>query len=99
LIDRIRISNSLALPPIGGHRSETANTNYADANRKMVITGPFLRKTEFIAPIMKSTVVSTDTKVSELRVQRQTETTVAMDFGRITVDDDLVLYVRHARRG
>jgi hypothetical protein len=63
---------------------------------KMVITGPYASgKTEFIRSISEIEVVSTDAKVtegtSEAEVKR--ETTVAMDFGRITIDDDLVLYL------
>ncbi len=63
---------------------------------KMVITGPYASgKTEFIRSISEIDVVSTDTKVSEgtYEAQIKSETTVAMDFGRITVDDDLVLYL------
>jgi small GTP-binding protein len=62
----------------------------------MVITGPFASgKTEFIKSISEIDVVSTDTKVSEGTYESSVkpETTVAMDFGRITVDDDLVLYL------
>ncbi len=63
---------------------------------KMVITGPFSSgKTEFIRSISEIEVVSTEKGISEdtaeSRVKEQT--TVAMDFGRITVDDDLVLYL------
>ncbi len=63
---------------------------------KMVITGPYASgKTEFIKSISEIDVVSTDTKVSENTYEAtvKSETTVAMDFGRITVDDDLVLYL------
>ena len=63
---------------------------------KMVITGPYASgKTEFIKSISEIDVVSTDTKVSEDTYEAtiKGETTVAMDFGRITVDDDLVLYL------
>lgn len=63
---------------------------------KMVITGPYASgKTEFIRSISEIDVVSTDTKVSEGTYEAtiKNETTVAMDFGRITIDDDLVLYL------
>src|SRR5215468_1274639 len=63
---------------------------------KMVITGPYSSgKTEFIKSISEIDVVSTESKVSEGTRERQEkdQTTVAMDFGRITVDDDLVLYL------
>lgn len=61
----------------------------------MVVTGPFASgKTEFIGAVSEIDVVSTERKLShvaEAAVKEQT--TVAMDFGRITVDDDLVLYL------
>lgn len=63
---------------------------------KMVITGPYASgKTEFIRSISEIDVVSTEAGVSEGTREREIkgETTVAMDFGRITVDDDLVLYL------
>jgi small GTP-binding protein len=62
---------------------------------KMVITGPFSSgKTQFIRSISEIDVVSTDRKITSAteRVKKE-ETTVAMDFGRITVDEDLVLYL------
>jgi small GTP-binding protein len=61
---------------------------------KMVVTGPFNSgKTAFIRSISEIEVVSTERKIS-LEVEKVKETTtVAMDFGRITVDDDLVLYL------
>jgi small GTP-binding protein len=61
---------------------------------KMVVTGPFdSGKTEFISSISEIDVVSTERKISDLTSRIKKETTVAMDFGRITVDDDLVLYL------
>jgi small GTP-binding protein len=62
---------------------------------KMVITGPFSSgKTEFIRSISEIDVVSTEREVTTEAEKREKEaTTVAMDFGRITVDDDLVLYL------
>jgi small GTP-binding protein len=62
---------------------------------KMVITGPFSSgKTQFIRTISEIDVVSTDRKVtSDSERVKKEETTVAMDFGRITVDEDLVLYL------
>src|SRR5574338_1337228 len=62
---------------------------------KMVVTGPFSAgKTEFIQSVSEIDVVSTERRVStkEERAVKQ-NTTVAMDFGRITVDEDLVLYL------
>jgi len=61
---------------------------------KMVITGPFSAgKTEFIQSVSEIDVVSTERKISSDAERVKEDTTVAMDFGRITVDDDLVLYL------
>jgi uncharacterized protein len=61
---------------------------------KMVITGPFNSgKTEFIRSISEIDVVSTERKITSQAEKIKENTTVAMDFGRITVDDDLVLYL------
>ncbi len=62
---------------------------------KMVITGPFSSgKTEFIRSISEIEVVSTERDLKNPAEQEiKDQTTVAMDFGRITVDDDLVLYL------
>jgi small GTP-binding protein len=61
---------------------------------KMVVTGPFnAGKTEFISSISEIDVVSTERKVTDVTSRIKRETTVAMDFGRITVDEELVLYL------
>lgn len=61
---------------------------------KMVVTGPFSAgKTEFIQAISEIDVVATERKISRTEERIKDQTTVAMDFGRITVDDDLVLYL------
>jgi uncharacterized protein len=61
---------------------------------KMVVTGPFSAgKTQFISTISEITVVSTDRKISDETRATKSRTTVAMDFGRITVDESLVLYL------
>ena len=63
-------------------------------NVKMVVTGPFNSgKTEFIQTVSEIDVVSTERKISLEEEKIKETTTVAMDFGRITVDDDLVLYL------
>ncbi len=62
---------------------------------KMVVTGPFSAgKTQFIRSVSEIDVVATERKIStpDERAIKQA-TTVAMDFGRITVDNDLVLYL------
>lgn len=61
---------------------------------KMVVTGPFSAgKTEFIQTISEIDVVATEKKISRPAERVKDQTTVAMDFGRITVDEDLVLYL------
>lgn len=60
----------------------------------MVITGPFSAgKTEFISTVSEIDVVSTERRITSSAEKVKETTTVAMDFGRITVDDDLVLYL------
>lgn len=61
---------------------------------KMVVTGPFnAGKTEFIQSVSEINVVSTERRISSAAERVKQTTTVAMDFGRITVDQDLVLYL------
>jgi signal recognition particle receptor subunit beta len=61
---------------------------------KIVVTGPFAAgKTQFIQTVSEIDVVSTERRISSEPEQIKENTTVAMDFGRITVDDELVLYL------
>src|SRR6266705_5220041 len=61
---------------------------------KMVITGPFAAgKTQFIQSISEIEVVATERRITDETARVKTETTVAMDFGRITIDEDLVLHL------
>lgn len=61
---------------------------------KMVVTGPFSAgKTAFIGSISEIDVVKTERRITAPSEQIKETTTVAMDFGRITVDEDLVLYL------
>ncbi|MBW3640682.1 MAG: ATP/GTP-binding protein [Actinobacteria bacterium] len=61
---------------------------------KIVVTGPFSAgKTTLIRTISEITVLSTETDITDATRSRKAETTVAMDFGRITIDRDLVLYL------
>ena len=61
---------------------------------KIVVTGPFAAgKTEFIQTISEIEVVATDRNISRESERIKSQTTVAMDFGRITIDDDLILYL------
>jgi small GTP-binding protein len=61
---------------------------------KIVVTGPFSAgKTTLIRTISEITVLSTETDITDATRSGKAETTVAMDFGRITIDRDLVLYL------
>lgn len=61
---------------------------------KMVVTGPFnAGKTEFIQTVSEIDVVATERKITSAAEKVKESTTVAMDFGRITVDEELVLYL------
>ena len=61
---------------------------------KVVVTGPFAAgKTTLIRTISEITVLSTERGITDSTRKRTAETTVAMDFGRITIDRDLVLYL------
>ena len=61
---------------------------------KIVVTGPFSAgKTQFIRTISEIDVVATERFISSAQERIKPQTTVAMDFGRITVDEDLVLYL------
>jgi small GTP-binding protein len=61
---------------------------------KIVVTGPFAAgKTTLIRTISEITVLSTERGITDDTRSRKAETTVAMDFGRISIDRDLVLYL------
>ncbi len=61
---------------------------------KIVVTGPFSAgKTTLIRTISEITVQSTEQDITDDTRSRKAATTVAMDFGRITLDRDLVLYL------
>ncbi|HVU73698.1 MAG TPA: ATP/GTP-binding protein [Mycobacteriales bacterium] len=61
---------------------------------KIVVTGPFSAgKTTLIRTISEITVLSTERGITDETARRKAQTTVALDFGRITIDRDLVLYL------
>ena len=61
---------------------------------KVVVTGPFgAGKTSLISTISEIDVLSTEKGVSDRPAASKPKTTVAMDFGRLTVADDLALYL------
>ncbi|MGI8575653.1 MAG: GTP-binding protein [Egibacteraceae bacterium] len=61
---------------------------------KVVVTGPFdAGKTTLIKTISEIAVLSTERRVSDHTAALKSDTTVAMDFGRLTVDRDLVIHL------
>ncbi|AAC07666.1 GTP-binding protein [Aquifex aeolicus] len=62
---------------------------------KIVVAGPFAAgKTEFIKTISEIEPVTTDKKVThEKEKEVKQQTTVAMDFGKIRIDDEHELYL------
>lgn len=67
---------------------------------KMVVTGPFSAgKTQFIGAVSEIDVVSTERRITSQAEMIKERTTVAMDFGRITVakehedDEEIILYL------
>lgn len=64
-------------------------------NVKIIITGPFgAGKTEFIKTISEIEPVKTERKTTKDSERAYKEyTTVAMDFGKVTISKDVVLYL------
>jgi signal recognition particle receptor subunit beta len=61
---------------------------------KVVVCGPFAAgKTTFIRSISEITVLTTERPVSDETSRVKAETTVAMDFGRITLGNGLALHL------
>jgi hypothetical protein len=57
---------------------------------KVVITGPFnVGKTEFVRTISDIPIVTTEKRISDELASTKEETTVAMDYGQVRVNDDL----------
>ena len=80
----------MTVAPTPGKRRRRGGGNAV----KIVVTGPFSAgKTTLIRTISEITVLSTEQDITDETASRKTETTVAMDFGRITIDRDLVLYL------
>lgn len=64
------------------------------ASVKIVVTGPFgAGKTTLIRTISEITVLSTERAISDHTQHLKDDTTVAMDFGRISIDQTLALYL------
>lgn len=61
---------------------------------KLLVTGDVdAGKTEFIRTISEIDIVSTDARTTDVYSEIKDKTTVAMDFGRVTIGYDLVLHI------
>ena len=61
---------------------------------KVVVTGHFNSgKTELIRTVSEISIVTTETKRTDGRIGEKSTTTVVMDFGRVTVDLDTIVYL------
>ncbi|MFD8335608.1 ATP/GTP-binding protein [Streptomyces solisilvae] len=69
---------------------------------KIVVLGPFaVGKTTFVSSVSEITPLSTEALMTErsqgvdelLGTTNKTTTTTAMDFGRLTLDEEIVLYI------
>jgi len=57
---------------------------------KIVVTGPFnVGKTEFIRTGSDIPIVSTERRITDHLASTKEETTVAMDYGHVRLDDDM----------
>jgi uncharacterized protein len=74
--------------------TQPSGNGVAPKPMKIVVTGPFSAgKTTLIETISEIAIVGTDRAVTDETMSTKPNTTVAMDFGRITFDGGLCLFL------